>query len=146
MCSGVLYRKRERIVDSSIGALKDHTIRVMIVDDNEALLATIATLLQTQNDICIVGTASGAWRGLAKVAALQPHVILLDAVMPDLFGSEAIPYFRAAVPKAGIVLMTILDKTFFRSAALAAGADSFVAKSDLNTDLAPTIRKVAQGW
>jgi len=130
-------------VNCPIGATKGCTIRVMIVDDNETLLTTIVALLQTQSDMRVVGTASGAWRGLAKVALLQPHVILLDAVMPDLFGLEAIPYFRAAIPAAGIVIMTILDKTFFQSAALAAGANDFVAKSELMTDLLPNIRRVA---
>lgn len=116
----------------------------MIVDDNEALLAGIAALLALEQDIEVVGTASGAWRGLAKAPAVSPHVILLDAVMPGLFGIEAIPYFRAALPAAGIVLMTILDQSFFQAAALAAGADGFVAKSDLQTALAPIIRKVAR--
>lgn len=117
----------------------------MIVDDNETLLAGIVALLSLQQDIQVVGTASGAWRGLAKAPGLSPHVILLDAVMPGLFGLEAIPYFRTTIPAASIVIMTILDKVFFLAASMAAGADGFVAKSDLHTDLALTIRKVAQG-
>lgn len=116
----------------------------MIVDDNEALLAGIAALLALEPDMQVVGMASGAWRGLAKASAVSPHVILLDAVMPGLFGLEAIPYFRTTLPTAGIVIMTILDQVFFQAAALAAGADGFVAKADLHTALAPTIRRVAQ--
>lgn len=116
----------------------------MIVDDNEALLVGIAALLALEQDIQVVGTASGARRGLAKAAAVLPNVILLDAVMPGLFGIEAIPYFRTTLPTASIVIMTILDQTFFQAVALAAGAAGFVAKSDLQTNLAPTIRRVAQ--
>lgn len=116
----------------------------MIVDDNESLLVGIAALLSLEQDMQIVGMASGAWRGLAKAAGLSPQVILLDAVMPGLFGIEAIPYFRTTIPSAGIVIMTILDQTFFQAAAAAAGADGFVAKSDLQPDLAPIIRKVIQ--
>jgi len=48
------------------------------------------------------------------------------------------------LPKVGIIALTVLDTNGYRQAALAAGADDFVAKASLDTDLLPAIRRVAQ--
>lgn len=56
----------------------------------------------------------------------------------------AIPRLRAALPNAGILVLTIMDFSSYRQAALAAGADGFVPKATMCADLLPAIRHVVQ--
>ena len=73
---------------------------------------------------------------------LEPDVALIDLSMPDLPGLELIPLLRAALPKIGIIALTLMDTEDYRKAALAAGADDFVSKDTMNIDLLPAIQKV----
>ena len=93
-------------------------------------------------DVDLVGTAGGGVEALSKAQKLRPQVILLDLAMPDLPGLEIIPRLREVVPEMRIIALTMLDTEEYRKAALAAGADEFVPKADLNTDLLPAIRRV----
>jgi len=119
-------------------------ISVLLVDDNPTFLRIAARFLQSQEGVVVVGTASGGKESLVKAKELQPQVILLDLAMPDLPGLEAIPRLRDMLPEAGIIALTLLDTKGYRQAALAAGADDFIPKVALNTDLLPAIRRVAQ--
>jgi len=64
--------------------------------------------------------------------------------MPGLSGLETIPLLRAMLPEASIIALTLLDAKVYRQATLAAGADDFVLKANLSTDLLPAIRRVAK--
>jgi DNA-binding NarL/FixJ family response regulator len=69
---------------------------------------------------------------------------VIDLAMPSLSGLETIPRLRAVLPEVGIIALTVLDTNGYREAALAAGANDFVAKASLDTDLLLAIRRVAQ--
>jgi len=77
---------------------------------------------------------------------IKPCVILLDLNMPGLSGLETIPRLRDMLPEVGIIALTLLDPRTYRQAALAAGAEDFVAKANLTTDLLPAIRRVMQNY
>jgi DNA-binding NarL/FixJ family response regulator len=62
--------------------------------------------------------------------------------MSDLPGLELIPLLRAALPKLGIIALTLMDTDDYRKAALAAGANDFVSKNTMNIDLLPAIQKI----
>jgi len=64
--------------------------------------------------------------------------------MPGLPGLKAIPLLRGALPNLGIIALTLMEPNGYRQAALAAGADEFVSKATLATDLHPAIRRVWQ--
>ena len=66
--------------------------------------------------------------------------------MPDVEGLAAISLIRAALPQAGIIVMTLMDALYYRPAVLAAGADHFVSKTNLNADLLPAIQRVAETY
>ncbi len=119
-------------------------IRILLVDDNQTFLRTAGSHLQSFADLQVVGAADSAGAALALASELQPHVVLLDLQMPDLPGLELIPQLRARLPWASIVILTLHDLKQYREAALAAGADAFVAKRSLLAELAPAIRRMAQ--
>ncbi len=117
-------------------------ISVLLIDDNPTFLRIVQRFLQGADEINVVGTAEGGEEALAMIHRLKPDVVLTDLAMPRVSGMEAILRMRAAWPKMGIIALTLLDTTSYRQAALTAGADDFVAKDALNTDLLPTIRRV----
>ena len=92
----------------------------------------------------VVGTVERGEDALAQIQALQPHVILIDLAMPGLPGLQAIPRLRHALPEMGIVALTVMNSNSFRQAALAAGADIFIPKATMGTDLLPAIRRLAR--
>jgi DNA-binding NarL/FixJ family response regulator len=118
----------------------------MLVDDNPTFLRVATTFLEenSHGELDIVGAAHGGEEALALAQALQPHVVLLDLAMPGLSGMETAPRLHQALPAVGIIALTVFGSERYRQAALTAGADDFVSKTALITDLLPTIRRVAQ--
>lgn len=119
-------------------------ISVLLVDDNPTFLRIATRFLQEHDDVVVVGTADRGEEALSQVEELQPDIVLIDLAMPGLSGLEVIPRLRAMLPEVGIIALTVLDTNSYRQAALAAGADNFVPKATLTTDLLPAIRQLAQ--
>ena len=118
-------------------------IRVLMVDDNPTFLDIATEFLQEYDELDIVGTASLGQQALLQAKKLQPQVILLDLAMPDLPGLEVIPLLRAMQLDVTIIVLTLLNTDGYREAALAAGADDFVPKAKMNTDLLLAIRRIS---
>jgi two-component system response regulator DesR len=117
-------------------------ISVLLIDDNPTFLRIVERFLKQEEEINVVGAVEGGEDALALLHRLRPDIVLTDLAMPKVSGMETILRMRAAWPKMGIVALTLLDTNGYRQAALTAGADDFVAKDTLNTDLMPTIRRV----
>jgi DNA-binding NarL/FixJ family response regulator len=118
-------------------------VSVLLVDDNPIFLHCAKRFLQKRQDVVVVGTVSGGKWAVDLAQNLKPDVALIDLSMSDLPGLELIPLLRAALPEIGIIALTLLDTDDYRQAAMAAGADGFVSKNTMNTDLMPTIRHLA---
>jgi len=124
---------------------EDVGIRVMLVDSHEAFLRSMAYLCQRCQELVVVGTASGSVQVLARVRDLRPQVVVIDLNdMLILRRLRAMPCLRGVTPAAGIIALSLLDTGVCRKAALAAGADEFVSKRNLEVELLPAIRRVAQ--
>lgn len=123
----------------------DNPTRILVVDDNSAFLRSASDFLSISEDMLVVGSAAGGQEALTRAPELRPHVILIDLNMRDLPGLQAIPRLRAAVPDAAVIAMTLWGSALHRQAALAAGADDFIDKASLVTDLLPAIGRVAAG-
>jgi DNA-binding NarL/FixJ family response regulator len=118
-------------------------ISVLLVDDNPTFLNIVQRFLESEDDIKVISAVESGKEALAMVHQLRPDIVLIDLAMPQISGMETILRLRAAWPKMGMVALTLLDTSGYRQAALTAGADAFVAKDKLNTELVPTIQKVA---
>ena len=121
-------------------------ISVLLVDDNPTFLHILTRFLREscQDEVGVVGTAGGGKEAMAKVQDLRPQVVLLDLAMPGMTGLDVIPFLRRMMPEVGIIALTLMNANGYRDAALAAGANEFVAKANLHTDLLPAIRRVVQ--
>lgn len=119
-------------------------ISVLLVDDNPTFLRATSQFLEAHDDVVVVGTAERGEEALTQAQALQPQVILMDLAMPGLPGLDVIPRLRSDMPQAGIIALTLMNTNHFRQAALEAGADAFIPKATMRSDLLPAIRRVAQ--
>jgi len=114
--------------------------RVLLVDDNEAMLSRAASVLEP---LCvIVGTARDGAGALAAAKDLHPDVIVLDISMPGISGLEVAHALRKAGSDAAVVFLTVHDDEEFVLAASMAGGLGYVIKSRVTTDL---LRAVQDG-
>ena len=107
--------------------------RVLLVDDNQAMLARAATVVGAT--CVIVGQACDGVAALAAAAALQPDVIVLDISMPKMSGLDVATRLRLAGSKATIVFLSVHNDVEIVKAALAAGGTGYVVKTRLASDL-----------
>jgi two-component system response regulator NreC len=131
-------------MSNPMGLQEDLKVCVLLVDDHEPFLRAAADFLQRHHELAVVGVLRGGEEALAQAQDLRPHVILIDLNMPGLNGLETISRLRVMLPEVGIIALTLLDPNAYRQAALAAGADDFVSKANLTSDLLPAIRRVAR--
>jgi DNA-binding NarL/FixJ family response regulator len=116
---------------------------VLIVDDNATFVGIVSRFLREQPGLDVVGTASNGAQAIKQAVALRPQVILLDLIMPGLAGLYALPQIRHQAPESAVIVLTLLEGEGYEEAAKDAGADGFVPKSSLYTDLVPAIREAA---
>jgi NarL family two-component system response regulator LiaR len=120
-------------------------IRILIVDDHPVVRKGMRALLAEEQDMQVVGEAVNGQESLRLAADLRPDVILMDLVMPEMNGIDAIQAITAANPQARILVMTSFaadDKVF---PAIKAGALGYVLKDSDPDDLIRMIRQVARG-
>jgi NarL family two-component system response regulator LiaR len=120
-------------------------IRVLLVDDHTIVRKGLLALLGTRADIQVVGEASNGIDAVTQSRVLRPDVILMDLVMPELDGIDAIQQIMAHHPEIRILVLTSFatdDKVF---PAIKAGALGYLLKDSSPDDLIQAIRQVYQG-
>jgi NarL family two-component system response regulator LiaR len=125
--------------------MNEKQIKVLITDDQAIVRKGLRALLATEPDIKVVGEAENGAEAIDQVEKLQPDVILMDLVMPEMDGIEAIYGITARQPKARILVLTSFatdDKVF---PAIKAGALGYLLKDSSPEELVQAIRQVCQG-
>jgi len=120
-------------------------IRVLVVDDHPVVRKGIKSLLAEEEGIQVVGEAVNGKEAIIQVESLKPDVILMDLVMPEMGGIEAIQKITAAHPEARILVMTSFaadDKVF---PSIKAGALGYLLKDSDPEDLVRMIHQVQRG-
>ncbi|MCB0158823.1 MAG: response regulator transcription factor [Caldilineaceae bacterium] len=120
-------------------------IRLLLVDDHVIVRAGLRMLFQAEDDMEIVGEASGGEEALAMVTRLQPDVIIMDVAMPGMNGIEATRRIRAVAPHAAILALTMHEDEQYFFAMLGAGASGYIPKRAAPDDLVSAVRVVSQG-
>ena len=117
--------------------------RVLLVDDNEAMLVRASAALMP--DCLIVGAVKDGPAALAAAGALRPDVIVLDISMPGMSGFEVADRLRKTGSTAAVVFLTVHDDEEFVVAAKAAGVIGYVVKLRLTSDLLRAVREAREG-
>ena len=120
-------------------------IRVMIVDDHDMVRRGLRAFLIAQQDVELVGEASNGKEALVVCDQAQPHVILMDLVMPEMSGAEAAREIRARCPQVQIIALTSFEDKELVQDALRAGAISYLLKNVSADELADAIRAAHAG-
>ena len=118
-------------------------VRVLLVDDNEAVLTRAAAVLTP--GCIIVGSAKDGPAALKAAASLQPDVIVLDISMPGMTGLEVASLLRKAQSTAAVVFLTVHDEEEFVQAAKAVGGIGYVIKPRIASDLMKAVREAKAG-
>lgn len=124
---------------------RSSVISVLLVDDHVLLREGVRAVIDTQDDIAIVGEAAGGAEAIAQYALLRPDVVLMDLQMGDMSGVEAIAAIRADHPDARIIVLTTYSGDGRAVRALRAGAMGYLLKASLRNELLAAIRSVHNG-
>lgn len=120
-------------------------IRVMIVDDHDMVRRGLATFLRVKAGLELVGEASNGQQALQVCEKVQPDVILMDLVMPEMDGMTATRAIRECWPQIQVIALTSFQEKELVREALQAGAISYLLKNVSVDELAEAIRAAYAG-
>lgn len=122
------------------------TIGVVLADDHDLVRAGFRLILETEDDIEVVGEASDGEQALAVTRRQQPDVVLMDIQMPKLDGLAATRLIAQDVGiPSRVVILTTFERDDYVFEALRAGASGFLLKNAPPEELVHAVRVVAGG-
>jgi DNA-binding NarL/FixJ family response regulator len=121
------------------------TVRVLIVDDQQLFRDGLRTLLETRDDIEVVGEANDGISGVIRARSSRPDVILMDLRMPQLDGVGATREIHRENPSARILVLTTFDEDEQIFDALRSGAAGYLLKDTPLDQLIEAIHTVMRG-
>jgi NarL family two-component system response regulator LiaR len=121
------------------------TISVLIVDDHAVVRQGLQALLTSRPEVRVVGEAADGAQALQLAQALQPEVILLDLLMPEMDGVAVLQQVRQAGLHSKILILSSSLDDERVLAAVRAGADGYILKASRVGELVQAIVRVAQG-
>ena len=120
------------------------TVRTLLVDDNKTFLAAVRNFLSLLPDVEVVGEAHNGWSAVELSHSLNPDLVLLDIVMPEMSGLEVAQALKDSLPTPRIVFLSMHDSESYRTAARELGAFGYVGKGDFVADLIPIIDRLVE--
>jgi DNA-binding NarL/FixJ family response regulator len=122
-------------------------IKVLLADDQELVRAGFKVLLDTEDDISVVGEAADGAQAVEVARAARPDVVLMDIRMPVLDGLQATRELAATrgLERVRVLILTTYDTDAYVFEALQAGASGFLLKDSGPAELLHAIRVVAAG-
>jgi two-component system response regulator NreC len=121
------------------------SVRILIVDDHAVVRSGLRLLLEAEEDLEPVGEAGSARDAIFRARELKPDVILMDVVMPDGSGLDAVPTLVHERPETKVLMLAMQDDPHYVRQAFSAGASGYVLKEAADTEVVAAIREVARG-
>ncbi|HEY4929619.1 MAG TPA: response regulator transcription factor [Acidimicrobiales bacterium] len=121
------------------------TIRVFLLDDHEIVRTGLRSLLESTDDLEVVGEAGTVAEAMSRIPPLQPDVAILDVRLPDGSGVEVCRDVRSKLPTIACIMLTSYadDEALFTS--IMAGSSGYVLKQVGGNSLVDDVRRVAAG-
>jgi DNA-binding NarL/FixJ family response regulator len=130
---------------SSLVSVAQRSVRVLLVDDDQGFLASLAALLEGEPQIEVVGSAESGERAVEIALGLRPDVITMDLEMPGIGGIEATRLLGELLPATKVLVVSGSPTAERAAQAREAGASAYLSKSRSAEELAATLLAVAYG-
>ncbi|MEX0787854.1 MAG: response regulator transcription factor, partial [Anaerolineales bacterium] len=132
------------IAESDAQGASRRSLRVLIADDHKLIRLGLRMVLE-RDGLDVVGEAATGREAVEMAKELSPDVVVVDIVMPDLDGLQALAAIRAALPEANVIMTTAHNRPDFMARAIALGAGGYITKDDEPSSIPKAIRAVADG-
>ena len=119
------------------------TVRVLLVDDNHTFLGAVRHFLLLLPQVEVVGEAHDGKSAVQLAAQVEPDLVLLDIVMPEMNGLEVAAALNRFAKPPHIVFLSMHDSASYRTAARELGALGYIGKGDFVVDLVPLIDRLS---
>jgi two-component system, NarL family, response regulator LiaR len=120
-------------------------IKVLLVDDHTVVRSGLSAVLSISDDLELVGEASDGAEAVKAVERLQPDVVLMDLLMPNMDGVEATRIIKERWPKVQVIALTSFKEKEYVEGALKAGATGYLLKNVTADELVNSVRRSVQG-
>ena len=117
-------------------------MRILVVDDHEAVRHGVLSFLRTRPNFDVCGEAIDGEDAVQKAKELRPDVVLMDVNMPKLNGLNATREIQKVLPDTKVLILSQHDSTELRREALSAGASGYVDKFSLSTELKTALEQI----
>lgn len=123
----------------------EHPVRIMVVDDQLLVRQGIRTILDLEEDMEVVVTASNGMQAVVEAERHRPDVILMDLNMPEMDGVASTQRILQAIPDCRIIILTVFDDDNHVFEGVLAGATGYLMKDVSADELIQAVRAVARG-
>ena len=120
-------------------------IKVLLVDDQQILAEGIKSVLETSNEVEVVGIASDGVRAIEAVNSCKPDVVLMDIRMPNMNGVVATQKIKEIDENIKIVILTTFDDSDYILSAINNGASGYLLKDIGATALIDAVKNAYAG-
>ncbi|HEV2058099.1 MAG TPA: response regulator transcription factor, partial [Solirubrobacteraceae bacterium] len=125
--------------------MTDDRLRVLIADDHPLFRQGLRVLVESADDLAVVGEAQNGTGAVAQTLRTRPDVVLMDLNMPALGGVEATRRIVAAHPQIRVLILTMFEEDESVFAAMRAGARGYLLKGSGRNEVLRAVRTVAAG-
>lgn len=122
-----------------------HPVRILVVDDHAIVRRIICSLLCGDPRLSVICQAASGEAALQSARELSPDVVLLDIGLPGMSGIEVGKHIRQFCPESQIIFLSQHESPQMVRAALEAGGQGYVAKTDAGGELLKAIAAVRAG-
>ena len=119
--------------------------RIFVVDDVEQWRDEIRYQLSSHTDLVVIGEAGTGVAAIEGAGQFKPDLVLLDIGLPDLNGVQVAQRIREVAPGTNIIFVSLIDDVESANKLVNDGADGYLLKSNLRTELLTAIRQVNAG-
>ncbi len=120
-------------------------ISILLVEDHTIVRGGLAAIIGFEADMKVIGEASDGVEAVEMACRLKPDVIIMDLLMPNMDGIEAMTHIRAENPEAHVLVLTSFGDTDKMLQAVKAGAQGYILKNALPEELLNAVREVSRG-